>query len=70
VTRRAKQSHERRLKEETDKLEASSRIKRNEIIQEIEKLEEKMADKVSKAKNFEQESCNLRLQRWTRAREI
>ncbi|KAL7312252.1 Structural maintenance of chromosomes protein 6 [Mucor circinelloides] len=62
VTRAAKQSHERRLKEETDKLEASSRIKRNEIIQEIEKLEEKMADKVTKAKNFEQERQELQSQ--------
>lgn len=43
------------MKIETDKLEASSRLKRNEILEEIEKLKEKVTQKDGKAKQFNTE---------------
>ncbi|KAK4520474.1 uncharacterized protein ATC70_007986 [Mucor velutinosus] len=59
VTKTAKQSHQKRLDEETEKMEASSRLKRNEILDEIKHLEKTMAEKVVKAKNFDNEVQEL-----------
>lgn len=59
VTRAAKQSHQKRLDEETEKMEASSRVKRNEITEEIKRFEKKMAEKIGKAKNFDNEAQEL-----------
>ncbi|KAL0135489.1 P-loop containing nucleoside triphosphate hydrolase protein [Mucor lusitanicus] len=59
VTKAARQSHQARLDEETEKLAASSRVKRNEILEEITRCEEKMAERVGKAKNFEKEAHEL-----------
>lgn len=47
------------MKIETDKLEASSRLKRNEILDEIEKLKERMRHKERKAKQFNIEQGTL-----------
>lgn len=58
-TKLAKQKHERALKAETDKLEASTKTKRDEILVQIEKLKEKMGEKVSKCKQFGIEASEL-----------
>ncbi|KAI8642202.1 hypothetical protein BD408DRAFT_443709 [Parasitella parasitica] len=54
--------HTKQLKIETDKLEASSRLKRNEILQEIEKCKEKMAERITKAKNYAREESELQVE--------
>lgn len=55
VTKAVRDQHTKQLEIETDKLEASSRLKRNEIIQDIEKCEQTIKEKVEKAKNFSRE---------------
>lgn len=47
------------MKIETDKLEASSRFKRNEISEEINQLKAKMEEKVKKTKRFSSEQREL-----------
>ncbi|GAN06536.1 P-loop containing nucleoside triphosphate hydrolase protein [Mucor ambiguus] len=59
VTKTARQSHQNRLDEETEKLAASSRLKRNEITDEIKKLETTMAEEVVKAKDFDNKAQEL-----------
>ncbi|CEP11990.1 hypothetical protein [Parasitella parasitica] len=59
ITKDAKAEHMKQLQIETDKLEASSRVKRNEILQEIEKCEGKMAERVTKAQNYAREERDL-----------
>lgn len=51
-TKVMKESHERNLKAETDKLEATTKVKRDEIVERIEKAQAKMEGKVKKAKQF------------------
>ncbi|KAI8088130.1 RecF/RecN/SMC [Thamnidium elegans] len=51
-TKAIKESHERNLKAETDKLEATTKVKRDEIVEQIEKAQAKMDEKVKKAKQF------------------
>ncbi|KAL9549784.1 hypothetical protein MBANPS3_005045 [Mucor bainieri] len=59
VTKTAKQNHQDRLDEETEKLAATKRLQRDEITAEINKLEEKVTERVGKAKNFEREAQEL-----------
>jgi chromosome segregation ATPase len=59
VTKIARDKHTKQLEIETDKLEASSRVKRNEIIQDIEKCEQTIKEKVEKAKGFSLEAVEL-----------
>jgi chromosome segregation ATPase len=57
--RTQKEKHEKLLKIETDKLEASSRLKRDEISEEISKIRQSVDDKVKKAKQFRVEQREL-----------
>lgn len=58
-TKAAKESHERNLKMETDKLEASTKVKRDEILEKIEKAKAKMEEKVKKGKQFRIEQSEI-----------
>ncbi|GAA5800817.1 hypothetical protein HPULCUR_006256 [Helicostylum pulchrum] len=51
-TKVTKESHERNLKAETDKLEATTKVKRDEIVEQIEKAQAKMEERIKKAKQF------------------
>ncbi|KAI8970307.1 P-loop containing nucleoside triphosphate hydrolase protein [Mycotypha africana] len=58
-TKKRKEQFERELKAEEEKLEASSRIKRDEISADMEKLRAQIQSKVSKAKQFGNEQKDL-----------
>lgn len=58
-TKALKLKHQTALQIETDKLEASTRLKRDEIVGQIDKLKEKMQDKAKKGKQFAIEGQEL-----------
>ncbi|RCH92677.1 Structural maintenance of chromosomes protein 6, partial [Rhizopus stolonifer] len=52
TTKAAKQKHQELMQAETEKLEASSQLKRNEILQEINRCKQLIEHKAGKAKQF------------------
>ncbi|CAO3611465.1 unnamed protein product [Mucor hiemalis] len=58
-TRALRERHQAALQIETDKLDASNRLKRDEIVEQIAKIKEKMQEKAKKGKQFAIEGQEL-----------